>query len=53
MPEVILLEEHQWCYSTHTLADKGAVYTFPKGICPIVNVIERLEFQHAYYDSAV
>ena len=27
--------------------------TFPKGICPKVNVIARLEFELAYYDSAV
>ena len=26
---------------------------FPKGICPKVNVIARLEFELAYYDSAV
>ena len=29
------------------------VHTFPKGICPKVNVIARLEFELAYYDSAV
>ena len=27
--------------------------TFPKGICPKVNVIARLEYELAYYDSAV
>ena len=32
--------------------DKG-VHTFPKGICPKVNVIVRLGFELAYYDSAV
>ena len=32
--------------------DKG-VYTFPKGICPKVNVIARLEFEPANYDSVV
>ena len=32
--------------------DKG-VYTFPKSICPKVNVIARLEYKLAYYDSAV
>ena len=32
--------------------DKG-VHTFPKGICPKVNVIARLEYELAYYDSAV
>ena len=29
------------------------VHTFPKGICPEVNVIARLEYELAYYDSAV
>ena len=28
------------------------VDTFPKGISPKVNVIARLEFELAYYDSA-
>ena len=32
--------------------DKG-VHTFPKGICPKVNVIERLVHGLAHYDSAV
>ena len=32
--------------------NKG-VHTFPKGICPKVNVIARLEYELAYYDSAV
>ena len=27
--------------------------TFPKGICPKVNVIARLEYELAYYDSVV
>ncbi len=39
-------------YSTHSREDKG-VHTFPEGICPKVNVIARLEFELAYYDSAV
>ena len=29
------------------------VNTFPKGICPKVNVIARLEFELTYYDPAV
>ena len=29
------------------------VHTFPKGICPKVNVIARLEYELAYYDSAL
>ena len=29
------------------------VHTFPNGICPKVNVIARLEFELAYYDSVV
>ena len=32
--------------------NKG-VHTFPKGICPKVNVIARLEYELVYYDSAV
>ena len=32
--------------------DKG-IHTFPKGICPKVNVKARLEYELAYYDSAV
>ena len=38
------------CYLTHSRENKG-VHTFPKGICPKVNVIARLEFELAYYDS--
>ena len=29
------------------------VHTFPKGICPKVNVIARLEYELAYNESAV
>ena len=39
-------------YLTHSWEDKG-VHTFPKGICPKVNVIARLQCELAYYDSAV
>ena len=39
-------------YLTHSWEDEG-VHTSPKGICPKVNVIERLEYELAYYDSAV
>ena len=49
--KAILLKE-QWYYLTHKLEDKG-VHTFPKGIYPKVNVIARLEYELAYYDSAV
>ena len=28
-------------------------HTFPKDICPKVNVIARLEYEPAYYESAV
>ena len=41
-----------WYYLTHSWEDKG-VHTFPKGICPKVNVIVRLVFELADYDSAV
>ena len=39
-------------YLTHILEDKG-INTFPKGICPKVKVIARLEFEVVYNDSAV
>ena len=48
----ILLKEQYWYYLTHGWEDKG-VHTFTKGICPKVNVIAWLEFELAYYDSAV
>ena len=50
--KAIHLEEQQWYNLTHNWEDKG-VHTFPKGICPKVNVIARLEYELAYYDSAV
>ena len=50
--KAILLEEQQSYYLTHSWEDKG-VHTFPKGICPKVNVIVRLEYELAYYGSAV
>ena len=50
--KAILLEEQLWYYLTHSWEDKGA-HTFPRGICPKVNVIARLGYELAYYDSAV
>ena len=50
--KAILLEEQWWYYLTHSWEDKG-VHTFPKGICPKMNVIARLEYELTYYDSAV
>ena len=41
-----------WYYLIHSQEDKG-VPTFPEGICSKVNVIPQLEFELAYYDSAV
>ena len=52
MQKPFSLEEQLWYYLTHTWEDKG-VHTFPKGICPKVNVIARLEFELAYYDFAI
>ena len=40
-----------WYYLTHSWEDKG-VHTFPKGICPKVNEIARLEYELAYNESA-
>ena len=50
--KTILREEQYWYYLTHSWEDK-AVHTFPKGICLKVNAITRLEYELAYYDSAV
>ena len=50
--KVILPEKQQYHYLTHSWEDKG-VHTFPKGLCPKVNVKAQLEFELAYYDSAV
>ena len=36
---------------THSWEGKG-VHTFPKGICPKMNVITRREYKLAYYNSA-
>ena len=49
-----ILQEEQlwWYYLTYSWDDKG-VHTFPKGICLKVNIIARLEYELAYYDSAV
>ena len=50
--KAILLEEQQWYYLTHSWEDKG-VHTFPNCVCLKVNVIARLEYELAHYDSAV
>ena len=50
--KAVLLEEQKWYYLTHSWED-NEVHTFPKGICPKVNVIAWLEYELAYYDSAV
>ena len=50
--KAILLEEQYWYYLTYSWEDKG-VHSFPKSICPKVNVIALLEYELAYYDSAV
>ena len=50
--KAILIEEQQWYYLTHSWEDKG-IHTFPKVICPKVNIIGWPEFELTYYDSAV
>ena len=52
MPKLFTLKNSSGAYLTHSWEDKG-VHTFPMGICPKVNVIARLEYELAYYDSAV
>ena len=44
------LEGQKWYYLTYRREDKG-VHTFPKGICPKVNVIAQLELKLAYNNS--
>ena len=46
-----LSERQKWYYLTHWWESKW-VHAFPKGICPKVNVVARLEFELAYYDSS-
>ena len=46
------LEKQKWSCLTHSWEDKG-VHNFSKGICPKVNVIATLEFEVAYYESAI
>ena len=41
-----------WYYLTQSSEDRE-FHTFPKGICPNVNVIAQLKFELADYDSAV
>ena len=48
----LFLEGQMQYYIIHWWEDKG-VHTFPKGICPKVNIITRLEFEITGYDSAV
>ena len=48
----ILLEDRQWYYLIHSWDDKE-VQAFAEATCPKVNLIARLEFELAYYDSAV
>ena len=48
----MLFNAKEQYYLTHSWEDKG-VHTFPMEICPKVNVIARLEYELAYYDSAV
>ena len=50
--KAIFQEEQLWYYLTHSWEDKG-VHTFPKSICPKGNVLARLVYELAYYDSAV
>ena len=45
-----LVEEYLWHYLTPSWE---GVHAFPMSICPKVNVIARLEFELAYFKSAV
>ena len=48
-PSLILMPKH---YLTHSWEDER-VHAFRRGICPKVNITAQIEFELAYYDSAV
>ena len=48
----VMLVEEMLCNLTHSREDRG-LRTFPLGISPKLNVIERLKFKLVYNDSAV
>ena len=52
MPKPLSEKNSSGYYLTHSWKDKG-VHNFPKGICPKGNVTAWLEYELAYYDSAV
>ena len=52
MPKLSFKKNRRGTNLTHMSEGKG-VYTFPKDICPKVNVIAQLGFELTYYDSAV
>ena len=52
MPKPFFKKNSSGTYLTHSWEDKG-VHGLHKGICLKVNVITRLEYELAYYDSAV
>ena len=52
MPKPSFEKNSRGTILTHSWEDKG-VHTFPKSICPKVNVIARPEFELASYDSTV
>ena len=50
--KAITVEEQLRYYLTHSWGDKG-VHILPKGICPNVNEMVRLEFELACYNILV
>ena len=52
MPKPSFQRDSSGTIETNRWEDKE-VHTFPKGICPKVNVIARPEFELALYDSGV
>ena len=52
MPKQFSSNNSSGAILTHSWEEKG-VHIFPKGIWPKVNVIARLEYELAYYNSAV
>ena len=50
--KVILVEELLWYALTDSWGDKW-LHTFPKGISMKVNLIDRLDFDHAYHHVTI
>ena len=49
--EASLVDEQHWYYLTHSCEGDNRVYTFSNGISYKKNIIERLDFELAYFEA--